>query len=262
MLLGPLAPSPSYSKAVEYSQPLYMDHYTVVVPLKAKKELWPFIYPFSYKVWITLLPIIPVFIIVMGLTNYNINIPWGRISGFVLRVAMVDGRFSFKVIKSKGNTYQKVLALIWIWVFFILVHAYDGNLIAMITRPKVEKSVRNTDDLINQNDFDVVIDPLLPEVKEYMEASPADSTMRKLSDITKVGHTERDEWFYACYTVKLLHAGTYASICDSKSVQDLKSRNFSDIGTCNFYTTEDTFFMSPAVMAFQVTPQIMNCEAK
>ena len=254
---GPLAPSSSYSEAVEFSQPVYMDHYTIVVPLKAKKELWSFLYPFSYEVWIILLSAIPIFILAMGITNYA-DIQWGRIAGFVLRVAMVDGRFSFKVINSKGNAYQRALAIIWIWAFLILVHAYDGNLIAMITTPKVEKLVQNTADLTNQNDIDVVIDPLLPEVHEYMNSSSVGSTMRKLYDITEVGHTEKDEWFSACYTVKLLHAGTYASICDSKSVQDLKSQNFSDIGTCNFYTTDDTFFMSPAVMAFQVTHKIMN----
>ena len=251
--LGPLSPSFSYTKAVEFSHPIYMDHYTIVVPLKAKKEVLSFLYPFSYKVWILVLTSIPLLILAMGLTNYRADIPWGRIAGFVLRVAMVDGRFSFRIMNSKGNAYEKGLALIWIWVFFILVHAYDGNLIAKITTPTVEKSIRNTDDLINQNDIDVVIDPSLPEVTEFMKSSPAGSTMRKLNDITKVYHTGRDEWFSACYTVKLLHAGTYASICDSKSVQILKSRNFSDIGTCNFYTTEDTFFMSPAVMAFQVS---------
>ena len=128
---------------------------------------------------------------------------------------------------------------------------------AMITTPKVEKSIKNVADLMTQNDVDVVIAPNLPEVHEFMESSPVGTTMRNLYDITEVGETGRDDYFSACYTSKLLHAGTYASICDSKSVQDLKSRNFSDIGTCNFYTTEDTFFMSPTVMAFQVTNNLI-----
>ena len=229
-----------------------MEHYTIVVPLKAKRELWSFVYPFSYEVWIMVLPTIPIFIFAMGITAYRADIPWGRIAGFVLRVAMVDGRFSFKVVNSKGNTYQKALAVIWIWVFFILVHAYDGNLIAMITKPKVEKSVGNIDDLIDQNDIDVVIDSQLTGMKEYLESSPTGTTMSKLHDVTEFIQTEMDEWFSACYTAKLLHAGTYASVCDSMSVQDLKSRNFSNIGTCNFYTIDETFFMSPAIMAFQV----------
>ena len=228
-----------------------MDHYTILVPLKVKKEVWSFLYPFSYEVWIILLLTIPIFITAMAVTNYT-DVRWGEIAGFILRVAMVDGTYSFNKINSKGNAYQRALALIWSWAFLIFIHAYDGNLIAMITTPTVERFVQNIYDIANQNDIDVVISPQLPEVYESMESSPIGSTMRTLLHKTNV-YEEKDDWFSTCYTNKLYNEGNAASICDSKSVEDLQSRTYSDFGTCNFYTTDDTFFMSPTVMAFQVT---------
>ena len=46
--------------------------------------------------------------------------------------------------------------------------------------------------------------------------------------------------------------GTYVSLCHYQSIRVDKSRDFSETGKCNFYTTEETFFTTPQVMAFQV----------
>ena len=104
MYLGPLDPTYSYSKAVEFSSHLYMSHYTIVVPVKQVQELWSFLHPFSYEVWIWLLVTLPSLIIAFWASKQNAEIDLETLLGFVIRAAVVDdGKYMHKIFNLKGN---------------------------------------------------------------------------------------------------------------------------------------------------------------
>ena len=231
-----------------------MSHYTIVVPVKSTTDIWSFLHPYTNELWIACYFSIPIVIVVMCLLNYHVVIDWETIVSFVIRAAMVDGRYPFKRIDSKGNKSLKLLGIIWIWACFILIQSYDGNLTAMFARPTMEKTIRNVEELLNQNAITWALDDNGVEIVEYLKASPNGSNMRRLFDQAEIFRPEgTDGEFYSpCYTIEQRDAGTYASICYDKGIKDLKSRDFSDTGRCNYYTTEEKFFTTPAVMALQV----------
>ena len=250
--LGPLDANYIYSKSVEFSSPLYMTHYTIVVPIEKTYDLWSFLYPFTLDVWFLLFLTIPLVILTMIMSNIYVNIAWETLVSFVLRFIMVDGRYPFKIINLKGSRSQKFLAIIWIFACFILIQSYDGNLTAMLTRPKLEKSIKTVEDLVNQNKIKWTLSDDGMEVTEYLKASPFGSTMRRLFNQGKNDITDDEPWHSACFTEKQWKSRTHAAICDSKSVEMIQSSDFSEDGTCNYYTIATAFFTTPAVMAFQV----------
>ena len=50
------------------------------------------------------------------------------------------------------NLYGRVLVIAWTWSVFVLAESYAGTLTAMITKPGLERTVRNADDLLRQGD--------------------------------------------------------------------------------------------------------------
>ena len=249
---GPIDAAYSFSKAVEYSSSFYMCHHTVVVPVKPRENLWSFFNPLTYQVWIGILTSVPLLILAMGLTNYIFykHADWENVINFVLRVAMVDGR-SIKSCRLNMK-YQKLIAIVWMLAIFVIAQAYAGNLTSILTRPILRKSVKNVEDLVNQTEIKWASVDEGAEIYEYLESTPSGSTMRRLFEqAEKVAESASAHRYSPCYTIER-NARSWASICDIIDIDKLKSHDYGETGKCNYYTIDDTFFTTPAVMAFQV----------
>ena len=79
--------------------------------------------------------------------------------------------------------------------------------------------------------------------------------MRNIRD-NAVYLNKADDWYGRCFTRETKNADKYASICQGLGVRDLLARDFSATGTCNYYTTEDTFLDAPQSMLVQVNRSI------
>ena len=150
-----------------------MSHYTIVVPVRPIQEIWSFLYPFTFEVWIWLVITIPCLILSMWVANHHATIDLETILGFVTRVAMVDdGRFMLKIFDLKGNLLLNMLGILWIWACLVLNESYKGNLTAMLTRPTLKKTINSVEDLLNQDEIKWAIDDNGLDITEYLKASP------------------------------------------------------------------------------------------
>ena len=195
----------------------------------------------------------------MGLANYIFYkyMDLMNVVDFVLRVAMVD-EMPIQTYKLKMK-YQKLLALAWMWALLILSQSYVGNLRALLTKPQLEKSINNIEDLLNQNDVKWSSEMFGDEILEYLKEFPPGSTMRGLLDKADTRtEWDWDNWFGPCFLTEQRDARTWASICDVLSIDLLRYWEFRDTKKCHYYTIDDTFFMTPTVMAFQVVYDPIN----
>ena len=234
-----------------------MSHYTIVVPVRQIQELWSFLHPFSYEVWIWLLVTLPSLILALLATKQYAEIDLETLVGFVIRAAVVDdGKYMHKIFNLKGNMLLKLLGILWLWACLILTESYKGNLTAMLTMPTLKKTIKNIEDLLNQDEIIWAIDDNGLDIIEYLKASPEGSTMRRLFDMAeKISYDDFEEgeyWVDSCFTTRQRDAGNYASICDAMSIGQVKSVDYGRTGKCNYYTIDETFFTAPAVMAYQV----------
>ena len=218
-------------------------------------EIWSFLHPFSYKVWVWLVITFPIFTLALLATNYRRNLSWETLIGFVLRVAMVDdGKYPFKVFNNvKQNNSLKLLAILWMWACFILIQSYAGNLIAILTRPTLKKPIDSLEDLLTQKDLKWNLADDGNDIVEYLKTS---ESLQPLYDLAE----KDNDWnlWYQCFSREAIDAGTYVSICHDQSIRFDKSEDFRKTGKCNFYSLDETFFTTPQVMAFQVSEARTN----
>ena len=243
-----------------------MDHYSIMVPLKPMEKLWSFLGPLDSRVWIAFLLNIPTFILTMGLANYIYykKINWRPLIDFVLRAAMVDnsdvGSYGFE------KTYQKILALFWIWAMFLLTAAYSGNLLAEVTKPSFQTPIKKVEDLVNQDFFTWESGSLSYAMADYLQGSPPGSIHRRLYDQGETTNSyinDDDEYdgsltWTCCISTTQKYDGKTAAICDSKCISDTKHKDFRESGMCNYYSIGETFFTSSAAMVLQRKSPFLN----
>ena len=218
----------SRQKAVDFSTSFLDEEYFVAVPVKAKKEIWSFLFPFTHAVWFIFLISIPTFMTAMTMADYFYFgfFKWDSFS-FVLRIALVDS-------SAKGPdkyVYAKIFVVFWTFSIFVLTQSYAGTLTAMITRPGLKRTIREAGDMLKQEEFSWVMEDGLG-VGEFMNAAPTGSTLKRLFE--EVQYLSEDEdWYGGCHTISTRDAGKFASICDKYSIADLLSRDYRDVDrTC------------------------------
>lgn len=241
---------------MDFTIPLTNSFATVVVPLKVESNIWFFIDPFSYWVWIGLLISIPIYLITMGLTNYLFggDTHFDEVTVFILRNALSEQNAT---LPNHGKAYQKLLIMTWIWCMLILVQSYAGNLTAMLAKPQLQDPIRTIEDLLSQDKIPWAIADGSPE-QYFLSNYPPGSVLRRLNDharIMNVMSTE-DHMMYGCFTKDFYQRGDIGVICLEGGFYALVSNDFSNTGRCNYYMLEDKFLTSGAAMAFQVT---LNC---
>ena len=74
-----------------------------------------------------------------------------------------------------------VFVISWEWAALVLATCYAGFLTAMITSPTLYRTVRNAEDLVNQDEFTPLLDEWMG-ILDYMKSSPPGSTWRRIVD--------------------------------------------------------------------------------
>ena len=229
---------------------------SIIVPLSTQDDIWTFLYPFNFEVWIFSLISVPIFTIAMGLTDYfgNGSIDWITVLGFVIRNVLSESFQSYRRVMGRladKKQYRKLmLNVVWIWSCFILVKSFSGNLTAFVAKPKLVMQFEMPEDFLNQDDMTLVVTDESGPL-EMMRQLPPESTWRMLLEKTEL-MTWSKHWPSTCFTNSTQFTKRHASICDITGVKALLSDDFSGSGKCNWYTIKTSFFHVPLQMAFQV----------
>ena len=238
---------------MDFTRPVSNGFYSVVVPLRLNSNIWFFVDPYTWQLWILCITIIPLYIIAFGLMDclYFGSVNWNEISDFVIRNALSEQNFE---IPCRTKTYQRLLVIIWLWSSMILVSSYAGNLTAMLSKPKLQVPISSSEELISQNKISWVIEEGdLPEF--YFSRAKRGSKFKKIYENAKVISpllpSERKK--YGCFSEEIMNqSGLFASICGMENFLTLISNDYSKTGKCNYYLTQDRFISFGAGLAFPV----------
>ena len=93
--------------------------------LDMQVDVWAFVKPYNYEVWVCCLLAMPVLVLAMGLSDLLIfhQVDWDTIISFVVRHSLIQ---SPPVIPDR-KLYNKVFVLVWLWTVLILTRSYAGN---------------------------------------------------------------------------------------------------------------------------------------
>ena len=225
--------------AIDYSRPVEISFYGVVVPLESKSNIWYFVDPFSPKVWILYITSIPVFFLAMGLVEFLCGggfVKWKATASFVLRTALIEHSHSSLPPNHTKMYQQKLLIIIWVWSYMVLVYSYAGNLTAMLARPKLQSPIRTLEELLARNEVPWVIESGgLPEY--FMSTAATGSVMKRMFDKGTMMPRLSDP----CFTPEVKRNRRFGAVCDGPSIKALTAKDFSETGKCNYYMVEEVF---------------------
>ena len=93
--------------------------------LEIQVDIWGFVNPYNYEVWICWLISMPVFVFAMGLSDLFTfhKVDWDTLTSFVLRNAVYES----PPISPDTKLYHRVFVIFWLWAVLILTQSYAGN---------------------------------------------------------------------------------------------------------------------------------------
>ena len=245
--INPFTVTPDRKAGVDFTRPVVTSFFAMVVPLKFKSKKWYFIDPFSYKVWLLYISLIPVYFLAMGVVEifYYGHVNWDALAGFVLRYALMDNSY-LHPNRTKASQ-QKLLIIICIWSYLVLVTSYSGNLTAMLAKPKLQSPITTLDELLGQYEVPWVIET--DGLPGYFKSTAAPgSIMKRIFERA----TMMPKLSEPCYTAEVKKDGRYGAVCASESIRALISQDYSETGKCNYYIVEEVLSWTIVALAIQV----------
>ena len=90
MFSGPFTITHNRLQGVDFSSPVFVDYWGLVIPLRIKDSLLSILNPFSTDVWIILFLSIPLYIVAMAISDYTASgqFNWVKSAGLVIRIAL------------------------------------------------------------------------------------------------------------------------------------------------------------------------------
>ena len=131
--LGPFSVTKAREEVCDFTFPIMMDFWTILMPVIVERNLWAIFSPFSTVTWFAVLLIIPIFVLALTLL---LKVFYGKILlGDVIEFMFRSVTAEPLVWIPDKKIFEKIISVPFILMAFILVTAYSGNLIAMLTAP-------------------------------------------------------------------------------------------------------------------------------
>ncbi|XP_064101005.1 ionotropic receptor 25a-like isoform X2 [Macrobrachium nipponense] len=153
--VGPFSMNPERNAAVHLTYPILFDFETILLPRpKLENDVGGFLKPFPLTVWLLILcSLIVTSMMLMGFEIISKNIVDLQSDDIFTKAFM----FTLTTITVEGSTWLpsmhggRVLAAAWLVAITVLISAYSGILVAMLTLPRTIIPVDSLEDLVHQN---------------------------------------------------------------------------------------------------------------
>ena len=170
LILGPFFVNTNRLQGVDFTTPMLTMSHGLVIPIRPSINLAAITDALELKVWLVILITMPVYITIMVMANreYFGDMKWEVFAAFVIRTSVMEQRVE---CPPATRLYQKMLMLFWIVPLFVLITGYVGNMTALITKPTLQKPIKDIYELVNQNDIHWMIEKG-SSIVSYLEKAP------------------------------------------------------------------------------------------
>ena len=169
---------------------------------------------------------------------------WEAVASTVIRGVLSDCKSTD--MKPPKHMYQKLLHLFWFWMMLVLISAYQGNLLAMITKPAMNTPFINAAGMVDQTLIKWGVWKHDSLFASYAKSKPVGTTLRKIIDnAIKCSDAFCNE--------EVKEDPNMAIICGIAIAGYVKEIDYSKTGTCTYYLTEDKILSNGNALAIQAS---------
>ena len=202
LILGPFSTTNINRKVgVDYTWPIWDDHYKIVVPLRPYDNYALFLMVFNREVWVAILISVSIVILGMLLADkvFLGSTCWVTNANLVISRICPDATNKVPLQRYKG-----CFVITWTIAVFFLYLGYQACLNSKLSAPKVERKIQSAQDLANQQMIPWVIQE---DDNFHIYASELDpSNMKTQHLITIADQADKlrldSKWYGACYTTE------------------------------------------------------------
>ena len=201
-ILGPFSTTNINRKVgVDYTWPIWDDHYKIVVPLRPYNNYALFIVVFNREVWVAILISVSIVILGMLLADkvFLGSTCWVTNAALVISIICSDATNMIPL-----PTYKVCFVTTWTIAVFFLYLGYQACLNSKLSAPKVERKIQSALDLANQHMIPWVIQE---DDNFHIYTSELDPTNMKTKHLIAIADQAEklrldSEWYGACYTIE------------------------------------------------------------
>ncbi|XP_040566786.2 glutamate receptor ionotropic, delta-2-like [Lepeophtheirus salmonis] len=253
--LGPFAVIYEREQACDFTVPIDIDYWAVIVPIQPHQNYWIILRPFGLLLWLSLgltTLLYTTILIISDITFFGLRIGHKHIPKII--------SFTYRNILGEPSEwapdkfiYQRIFSAVWMLSLIIIAKSYSGTLASLLVVPNIPIPINSVQDLVNQDELPWFIEKgsVLDQLGQM--AAPH-TTFYKLYD----GAKKRGNIGANCVNKrKEIRKGLFGSVCERTSIDKLISDDFSGTGECKLYVGEINLFATSFAMAFQEGSQLL-----
>ncbi|XP_076044658.1 glutamate receptor ionotropic, delta-2-like isoform X2 [Oratosquilla oratoria] len=248
--LGPFGVSEPRSKAADYTVPILVDYYTLLVQ-KAQPEVNPFgfLLPFDPMVWVGIMISFAVVLALLPLVTWALrsNLPhqWTRrlsnatfYTNVVFENIRVFCQQNLQMHLSMNST--RFLMAVWMLMVLVLLRSYNGALTSILAVRNIPIKIDTLRQLVDEPSFFVIIEASAVFMQHIMGS--------KQGIYADLMGTKQEGRMIEMTTTEMnidglerVRHGQHAFVLEELTLKTLMSQDFSKGGACHFYMIREKF---------------------
>ncbi|XP_071526992.1 probable glutamate receptor [Panulirus ornatus] len=249
--LGPFGVSATRAEMVDYTRPILTET-ARILGSRGRPEVdpWGFLLPLTPLVWaaiLTTLLVMPVIVFLLsataGLNTRGNNLwPSKTFFGYIRVLLQQDS------LVPPDLWWERLMLASWMMMTLVLTRSYTGNLMSYLAVRHISQPYQSLQDVVDDPSVSMLWETNTAYVQYFK--SVKSGIFRKIADSEKEGRINyvRGSEFYKNLDASV-RRGDHVIIAEYRYERVLMSRDFSNTGRCDFYTSKERFmpFMSGMV---------------
>nr|XP_045611739.1 probable glutamate receptor [Procambarus clarkii] len=248
LALGPFGLTGSRAAVAEFSQPIIIDYYRILVKRgSAKPDPWSFLNPLRPTVWLGFL--LSFLLVCVGLA-VGVFLGWERkrwSSSRKLSLTFVYSWEQFanmcqqRTLRNPSDISLRMVVCVWLLALLVILRSYSGALTSLLAVRQIPVKIDTLRDLIDAKEYGLIF-----ETSTAMSVYMKEAKSGIFAELEKVNKKGRSQFlissllFNAAFT--LVRSKNYALLVEETTIKKIISDDFSSKGRCDFYMAKETYF--------------------
>ncbi|XP_045110455.1 glutamate receptor U1-like isoform X3 [Portunus trituberculatus] len=247
LALGPFGMTEERTKAAEFSYPIMIDYYKILVKrAHAQLNPWGFLNPLQPLVWLGVW--LTFCVACITLTLSRLALEWERLP--ITSNIMVALRCSWdqlaillqQTLQSIPDTLSaQAMIGLWLLTVMVIMRSYSSALTSLLAVRHIPVKINNLRDLIDEKEYGLIF-----ETSTALTAYMKDSKKGIYLELEETKAQGRSQFLKAFELLQaartLVKHEDYALLVEITTIKKILSDDFSSTGSCDYYIAKEHFF--------------------
>ncbi|XP_066985105.1 probable glutamate receptor isoform X2 [Macrobrachium rosenbergii] len=235
--LGPFGISPARFEVLDFTVPVLSQNiYALVSRPKPESEVWGFLSPFTWYVWVSLLisSLLIAAVSTASARALEADVPTAFFNHLLISYQIFMGQGVSIMPKSLS---LRLTMLLWLVFVFIVTRSYSGSMTSLLAAKTITIKYDSIRDILDDPNMKIVMESATV-LTDHLQKAKA-GVFKDLSDGMKTRGTFAKAEDMQNLAYKYIPGGRHAVILEASSCDQIYSDSFRRTGQCDFYKAKE-----------------------